>query len=188
MLKSRSTHPNWAWDKTIVGVISNSDDRVPSVLESFGLKVGPRRVGTSEERNTQAKLDDDIDFVILSYDVGFEKPDRRMFDAATQVFQNMHAGTPGNDGSVSDHGYHKLYIGDSLEHDYFGAKEAGWDAVLLDRPEESTVKEHTGSKETLVSDLYKEERSVAGVTKEVEMCSNLAALAGWKPHVYKGST
>jgi hypothetical protein len=91
MLRSQSTqptlHPDWTWDKTVVGIITNSDDRVPSVLESFGLKVGPRRVGRPGERMAQASLDDDVNFVVLSYDVGTEKPDRKMFDAAIQMLQ-----------------------------------------------------------------------------------------------------
>jgi len=185
MLKRRSMQPgintSWKWDKTIVGIITNSDDRVPSVLESFGLKIGPRRVGSAGERIAQANLDDDVSFVVLSYDVGVEKPDRRMFEAATQMLQETAAEKFGHDGSVTGEGFSKLYVGDSLEHDYFGAKEAEWDAVLVDRSNWSATETKTGSKETPLSGLYTQGRTAAGVTKEVVTCNDLAALAGWQP-------
>jgi hypothetical protein len=172
-------HPSWTWEKTVVGIITNSDDRVPSVLESFGLKIGPRRVGTSGQRIAQANLDDDVSFVVLSYDVGIEKPDRRIFDAAAQMLRETIAESSGGDGLVSAGEFSKLYVGDSMEHDYFGAKEAGWDAVLVDRSEQSVVANMGGNNAPLVSGLYKEMRSAEGVTKEVAVCSNLTALAGW---------
>jgi hypothetical protein len=87
----------------------------------------------------------------------------------------------GHDGSASVKDFNKLYVGDSLEHDYLGAKEAGWDAVLVDRSNWSEMEKKTGSKTTLLSSLYTERRSVAGLTKEVVMCNDLEALAGWQP-------
>jgi FMN phosphatase YigB (HAD superfamily) len=191
MLRSQSTqptlHPDWTWDKTVVGIITNSDDRVPSVLESFGLKVGPRRVGRPGERMAQASLDDDVNFVVLSYDVGTEKPDRKMFDAAIQMLQETiaeksdHDGHAIHDGPADVEDFTKLYVGDSLEHDYFGAKQAGWDAVLVDRSERSACEKDTGNKETQLPGLFMEGQLVAGVKEEIMTCSNLAALAAWRP-------
>jgi hypothetical protein len=185
MLKNRSVeqsmYPRWTWEKTVVGVITNSDDRVPSVLQSFGLKIGPRRVGSSGERVMQANADDDISFVVLSYDVGVEKPNRHIFDAARQMLQETMAENSGLDRPVSIQEFRTLYVGDSLEHDYFGAKEAGWDAVLVDRSESPAIKVEQVSRGTPLSGIYKEDRWVDGVVKEVVVCSSLVALAGWQP-------
>ncbi|KAF2871826.1 hypothetical protein BDV95DRAFT_476578, partial [Massariosphaeria phaeospora] len=92
ILRDKATHSSsnpsspWPWDRTIVCSISNTDDRVPLVLQSLGLKVGPRRVGSaSSPSDPGLSSDNDIEFVVLSYDAGFRKPDRRIFDAATHL-------------------------------------------------------------------------------------------------------
>lgn len=105
-----------AWSKPIVGVITNSDNRVPSILSNFGLKVGLRRHGNDSQASVGPG--DDINFVILSYDVGFEKPDSEIFDAAKQM-------VPGRERF--------LHIGDDLQKDYYAANRAGWEGILLDR-------------------------------------------------------
>jgi FMN phosphatase YigB (HAD superfamily) len=136
MLRSRSSTSDakvWPWKKTVVGIITNSDDRVPGILESFGLKVGPRRVGTPDERKAEAALEDDISFVVLSYDVGVEKPKRAIFEAAYKSFQETLA-SKGDESNAQD--WEKLYIGDSLEHDVVGANQAGWKALRLDRQDQ----------------------------------------------------
>lgn len=174
----RAIHPPWKWDKTVVGIITNSDDRVPSILESFGLKVGPRRVGSSAQRSAEATPEDDISFVVLSYDVGFEKPDRRIFDAATQMLQETLAesGQPAERQSVDD--YEKLYVGDSLDKDYFGAEAAGWHGVFVDRRKK---KKHL-LEELRLHPLTKIELKDKGVIKKVDMCADLGALSSWEPH------
>src|SRR6185436_16098425 len=88
----------WPWE-TRVGIVTNSDDRVPGILESFGLRIGPGRCadpgggGEAEPHGGVASGEGDedgsgfdVDFVALSYDVGVEKPDRRIFDAARELF------------------------------------------------------------------------------------------------------
>jgi FMN phosphatase YigB (HAD superfamily) len=140
MLRRRKEQANldlpWKWDKTVVGIITNSDDRVPGILESFGLKIGSRRVGNSAQRSAKASVDDDISFVVLSYDTGFEKPDKRIFDAATEMLKDMLAeiGNKAEGKDIDD--FDKLYVGDSIEKDYFGAKKAGWNALVVDRQDE----------------------------------------------------
>lgn len=116
-----ASHGDPAWCKPKVGIITNSDDRVPSILSSFGLQVGLRR----HEIDSQAsfKAEDDINFLILSYDVGFEKPDSRIFDAAKQM-------VPGQ--------ARYLHVGDDLRKDYYAAKRAGWEGFLLDREVENS--------------------------------------------------
>ena len=113
-----------AWSKPIVGVISNSDDRVPSILSSFGLQVGLCRHGNDAQASFKAE--DDVNFVMLSYDVGFEKPRSEIFDATKQMvlFQGRY-----------------LHIGDDLQKDYYAAKRAGWEGLLLDRGVKTSQKQ-----------------------------------------------
>jgi FMN phosphatase YigB (HAD superfamily) len=185
MLKDRSDqrpdHLRWPWERTVVGIISNSDDRVLSVLQSFGLKIRPQRVGMPGECRVQADMDDDITFIVLSYDAGFEKPDRRIFDAARQMLEKSIAKNCRSDGPVSIRDFTRLYVGDSLEHDYFGAKEAGWDAVLVDRSKGPPLEVDQNWQETSLPGLYREDRNVDGIAKEVVTCDHLVSLAGWQP-------
>lgn len=69
----------------------------------------------------------DVDFTVMSYDVGYEKPDKRIFDAADEVAA-MTTKT-----SASEEEWRKVYIGDEYEKDVVGAIDAGWNAVLIDR-------------------------------------------------------
>lgn len=126
------------YGKVVVGIITNSDDRVPGVLQSLGLKISDRRFNTSEHLPKSPTLEDDVDFVILSYDVGHEKPDSRIFDAATSTLTDMLAHD--EDGLTADN-FEKLYIGDVLEKDFHGARAAGWHAFLLDRDGNTARKE-----------------------------------------------
>ena len=109
-----------------IGVITNSDDRVPSVLSSLGLEVSPRRYGpAADSLDPHSDMEDDIDFVVMSYDVGYEKPSRDVFDAAKLLVQS-------NRG-ILDQADRFVHIGDDLEKDFEGAERAGWESVLLDR-------------------------------------------------------
>ena len=116
-----------AWSKPIVGVITNSDDRVPSILSSFGLQVGLWRHGNGSQASL--KTEHDINFVMLSYDVGVEKPETQIFDATKQML-------PGQKRF--------LHVGDDLQKDYFGAKRAGWEGILLDRQANNSWPENVG--------------------------------------------
>ncbi|MDX8364235.1 HAD family hydrolase [Cytobacillus sp. IB215665] len=57
------------------------------------------------------------EFVIVSEDVGVEKPHKQIFDYAKNA--------------VKMEGKKALYIGDSWELDVLGAKQAGWDAIYF---------------------------------------------------------
>ena len=61
--------------------------------------------------------DNDIQFIVMSYDVGFEKPDPRIFKAAENLML------------ASDF----IHVGDDPVKDIFGASESGWKCILLDR-------------------------------------------------------
>jgi len=82
-----------------LAVVSNADGRVESLLEDVG-------------------LGDRFEFVVDSEVVGFEKPDRRIFDHAVD---RMGVGASAC-----------LYVGDLFTVDYVGATGAGMGCVLLD--------------------------------------------------------
>ncbi|KAH0103086.1 hypothetical protein KCU60_g9114, partial [Aureobasidium melanogenum] len=72
-----------ASSRLVIGVITNSDDRVPDVLTSLGLRVNPLRYNLAIKDSTQEARQaeeaqkhqhPDIDFCVMSYDVGVEKP------------------------------------------------------------------------------------------------------------------
>lgn len=120
------THPdcNDALSSLSVGIISNSDDRVSSILSSLGLRVGSRRYGISPEPWNLAGQDrNDIDFVTLSYDVGVEKPDPKIFDAAREL------GAIGSDLEPGE----CLHVGDDFVKDVGAAEAAGWKSLRVDR-------------------------------------------------------
>lgn len=115
--------------KIVVGVTTNSDDRVPFILSSLGLRVGSLRHAPGVEVQDLAfEYDKDISFVVLSYDVGFEKPDRRIFDAAMRF-----GGTTRNENDCF------IHVGDELTKDARAAEGAGWDSIWLDRLNKRTA-------------------------------------------------
>ncbi|KAJ5885173.1 hypothetical protein N7495_009683 [Penicillium taxi] len=97
------------FNNVIIGVISNSDDRVPAVLKALGLRVSDMRAdqdrssvelpgfeerSTEKESGTQESIPsianqysrpdsgNDLDLIITSYEAGAEKPNRLIFDVA----------------------------------------------------------------------------------------------------------
>lgn len=77
------------------------------------------------ERNFRLSSFPRISFTVLSYDVGAEKPSREIFDAARTIA----LGYSGWEESETDF----VHVGDDFEKDVKGARQAGWDAILLDR-------------------------------------------------------
>jgi len=169
----RTQEKLWNWDTTIVGVITNSDDRVPGVLESFGLEIGPRR-GTSDAKSFS--VDDDVNFVVLSYDIGFEKPHPQIFDAAKQLLQDIMADKNGSQ-SCSPSDFETLYVGDDLEKDYFGARAAGWNAIYLDR--QDRYRRELPEVDSIATVALSDDH--AGHARTVRVIRDLWALCNWKP-------
>src|SRR3569833_1102907 len=137
-LKRSHHHPGGSHDGVIIGVITNSDDRVPEILSSFGLSVSPRRYGSPAERK-MADGRHDIDFHCMSYEVGFEKPDRRIFDAADELAREFFAAGSGEESAGSRDGpapWIKVYVGDEGGGGGGGARGAGGSAVLIDSEEQ----------------------------------------------------
>ncbi|KAG5974729.1 hypothetical protein E4U56_004283 [Claviceps arundinis] len=134
-LKKRSSGA--AFDRVVVGVITNSDDRVPGVLSSFGLSVSPLRYG-SENKSPVWDQAYDIDFTCMSYDAGVEKPHAAIFRAAEHLCAQVVSaagGCPTSEADIRrDEGsWHRLYVGDEHAKDVVGALNAGWSPVLLDQ-------------------------------------------------------
>lgn len=84
-----------------VAVVSNWDDRLPKLLDALG-------------------LEDLVDAVVYSAQVGYEKPDPRIFLAALD-----HFGAPDPERTA--------HVGDRLKEDVEGAAALGMQAILLDR-------------------------------------------------------
>lgn len=166
----------WPWDKTLVGIITNSDDRVSKILSSFGLKIGPRRIGSMTKPNDHLLRDEDIHFVALSYDIGHEKPDSRVFDAARDLYEATI-----KDGSESQlNRYDLLYVGDDIERDYFGAKNAGWNAIHIDRSRIFNSLDLDRSNIHTVS-VPNETGKDANASREISVIRDLSALRNWSP-------
>ncbi|EHK24439.1 uncharacterized protein TRIVIDRAFT_168316 [Trichoderma virens Gv29-8] len=128
------------FDKVVIGVVTNSDDRVPSILSSFGLNQY------------------DIDFHCMSYDVGVEKPDTRIFNAAelmlSRIITTRHGETPSEADLQS---WQKVYVGDEYAKDVVGSTDAGWNPVLLDVEGASTqVASLEDCPPQALQDLFKE--------------------------------
>ncbi|KAI2822680.1 hypothetical protein CBS115989_2071 [Aspergillus niger] len=91
------------FERVVVGVLSNSDDRVPAVLQSLGLSVGKGRADqeieslklpgfedlSSISTDAYGEKVDDIDLVITSYQAGEEKPSPVIFDVAERQARRL---------------------------------------------------------------------------------------------------
>jgi len=149
-----------SFDDVVVGVVSNSDDRVPGVLRSLGLKVGsvradqPGRLPAEgferlQERREEGQWgDNDIDFVITSYEVGEEKPRRMIFDVAERqgkkCFATPRRERPGRSlDAANNESWVLVHVGDDIEEDYKGAVGAGWISFLLTRQGDAGLAKHT---------------------------------------------
>jgi len=114
---------NWCHRRGIAsGVISNADERYgDSILPMLGLQ-------------------ESMQFLTFSKNVGFEKPNKKIFKAAMLEAEPWLCLKNSN---VVDAGPLKpdeiLHIGNDYQKDYVGAIEAGFHAVLLDRYDEKEV-------------------------------------------------
>ncbi|KAM0703642.1 hypothetical protein Q7P35_009581 [Cladosporium inversicolor] len=119
--------------RVVIGIITNSDNRTADILTSLGVHVNPLHYGDqpSHSSATQTAAGNfDIDFTVLSYDVGFEKPSRAIFAAADETLASL---LSADHQKVNPDEWRKVYVGDEYEKDIVGATQAGWKAVLVDR-------------------------------------------------------
>ncbi|GAB7363641.1 hypothetical protein MBLNU230_g4211t1 [Neophaeotheca triangularis] len=108
----------------IMGIVTNSDDRVPSILRSLGLQTKELLYPSYSESG------EDFAFTAMSYDIGFEKPDKRIF-AAAELLAFSGPGGPSEEWELEQ--WTKVHVGDDYDADVVGAKNAGWKSVLIDR-------------------------------------------------------
>lgn len=148
--------------RLVIGVITNSDDRVPDVLSSFGLNVSPLRYGIPFEASALQEKQYDIDFHCMSYDVGVEKPDRRIFNAADIMLSHIIKARYHETVSEYDlESWQKVYVGDEVAKDVVGAGEAGWNPVLLDVEGKSTeIASLEDIPQQTLEDLFEDHASV----------------------------
>ncbi|KAI9032863.1 HAD-like domain-containing protein [Phycomyces nitens] len=99
-------------------------DTLPGLntLREKGFRMGI--ISNSDERLMDIlkslEVESYFDFVTLSVDIGHEKPDKNIFEVARRT-----------NGDVPPRDC--LHVGDTERKDYYGALNAGWNAVLLDR-------------------------------------------------------
>lgn len=150
--------PSRRFDQILLGIISNSDDRVPAVLKALGLEVGNMRAdqdrsslelpgfetrGKSEDHtlNPQSLHDFDLDLVITSYEAGEGKPNPMIFDVAKRqahLLANYHAPRHNSTSVVGNEtdDWICVHVGDEFEKDYRAALDAGWESYLIRRENE----------------------------------------------------
>lgn len=152
------------FSRVVVGVISNSDDRVPAVLESLGLRVGSvradegvlsRRLPGFETRGEVDRPDcgdansvHDIDLVVTSYEAGEEKPSPRIFEVARRQAARVARHDAGDADSWTC-----VHVGDDHEKDYGAAVNAGWIGYYLPRDGEEGGRDGTRTIRSLM-DLF----------------------------------
>lgn len=145
------------FNQVVLGVISNSDDRVPAVLKALGVRIGKTRADQDREslalpgfeyrgggsrpgdERRFSDPDPDLDIVITSYEAGEEKPSRVIFDVARRqaglLASACSTGPVSTDAEAEDN-WVCVHVGDDYRKDYCGARDASWDSYLLPRREE----------------------------------------------------
>lgn len=156
-LLSRAYSPGvWPPKRTILGLVSNSDPRVRSILHSFGIPIHPamfppRYAPHSIRRHHQHNFGPaHFGFATLSYEAGYAKPERGIYSSAVRDAQaslerlSYRARTTRTGlrmlGDVRGE-FHCMHVGDELEKDVLPAIRCGWDGVLLDRGATEEVSE-----------------------------------------------
>ncbi|KAL2212936.1 hypothetical protein CC79DRAFT_707 [Sarocladium strictum] len=138
-LRSLRTSKSRHFSNIAIGVLTNTDDVVPAVLSDFGLRVSPLRYGMDEAEVPEEEQD--IDFHCMSYDVGHEKPDKRMFSAAesmlAKIIESRKHQLASDEAESLESNWTKILVGDEYEKDVEGSVNAGWNAILLDPANES---------------------------------------------------
>ncbi|KAL7307944.1 hypothetical protein TKK_0000036 [Trichogramma kaykai] len=92
--------------RLVLGVVSNFDDRLETVLRS-------------------ARIRSYFNFVLTSYQFGKAKPNPEIFQEALRL-ASSHTG----EKIEADRA---LHVGDRLDNDYDGARSANWRAILVNR-------------------------------------------------------
>ncbi|KAF3914781.1 hypothetical protein ABW20_dc0101168 [Dactylellina cionopaga] len=159
--QTRAGQTHWEFKTITVGVISNSDDRVASVLESLGIRVnfqtvsasgemkdivrGPPAAAAAKEFAEERGPEQTIDFVTTSYNVGFEKPRKEIFMAAMATAKEIIRKSYGDKNEIGRGEWHWCHIGDDVQKDVVGSLNAGGFGVLFDKNRRETELERAVS-------------------------------------------
>ena len=183
---------NWPPRRTMLGIISNSDPRVRSILESFKIPITPAlfppRFTPLHRGHRQDFGPAHFAFATLSYECGVEKPDQEIYRAALRDAQRTvdrmdpvarltRSGKDLLDNVNAE--FHLMHVGDDLEKDVIPAMRAGWDAILLDRSAGEAVSvrpvtQHEGVQEvTVVNGLDKLPQLVSRERLEAKLRTRL---------------
>ncbi|KAK3402674.1 hypothetical protein B0T20DRAFT_4987 [Sordaria brevicollis] len=147
-LKHHKPSSNSPIGHVVLGVISNSDDRVSGILSSLGLKVSPLRFQRESKSDphfaSAAPVDGksyDVDFTVMSYDVEESKPHRVMWQAGEMLARRSVVHELNGKKFEEETPWLKVYVGDDVKKDVESAWGVGWNAVLL---KEFVTCEHAG--------------------------------------------
>lgn len=146
----------WPPTRTMLGIVSNSDPRVRSILSSFDIPILPSLFPPRYSPHSRRFHVDfgpaTFAFATLSYETGYAKPDKKIYsaavcDAQATIQQMAYVSRLTRTGlhlldEVRDQ-FHCMHVGDELEKDVLPAIEAGWDGVLLDRDMKEEVELRT---------------------------------------------
>lgn len=153
-MRELRSSPTRHFDRILLGVVSNSDDRVPAVLKALGLRVGDmradqdlssmelpgfeQRCGSSvNESRPSAQPLVDLDLVITSYEAGKGKPHRLIFDVAKRQARLLPGNHPRGQGLTPEvdetDDWVCVHVGDEFAKDYRAAVDAGWKSYLIPR-------------------------------------------------------
>ena len=158
---------DWPPRRTMLGIVTNSDPRVRSVITSFkqlnsadtdsrhiSIKPAlfPSRFAPTSPGETPTVRPAHFAFATISYEVDVSKPNPAMFDRAAddaqealrRIRSHKRLTRSGADLLIdASTDFHKMHVGDDLEKDVIPALKAGWDAILLDRTAEALISQRT---------------------------------------------
>ncbi|XP_051161967.1 rhythmically expressed gene 2 protein-like isoform X2 [Leptopilina boulardi] len=97
---------------TLLGIISNFDEGLESILDSLDIKQF-------------------FSFVLCSYKFGIEKPNPEIFNEALRIFKEIK--------KINIHPEEALHVGDNVDRDYRGAKNVKWNAFLIKQNDKSDL-------------------------------------------------
>lgn len=186
----------WPPRRTMLGIISNSDPRVRSILQSFGVGVLPAmfppRFAPVDRHDSPDFGPANFSFATLSYECGISKPESGIFakalDDAQTSLNTMHPVArltrSGKDLlKTIDTDFHHMHVGDDIEKDVRPALQCGWDAVLIDRTAEDAISERTladGLTITVINSLQNLRHLVTKerIAKKLELKSAIPSRVG----------
>lgn len=125
---SKDLDPEYLRQLAATGLTIPGTHRLLESLRSAGVKIGILSNGFTEVQHDKietARLTDLIDCIVLSDEIGINKPDRRLFDYALK-----------KSGAKASN---SLMIGDNPDTDIAGALNSGWRAYLFNPQSDSLL-------------------------------------------------